>query len=80
MLGRSFSWTPPGPEQFRKHVVTRIVTRKSHGITGRSIVFSEVRGDSVLTTEWEIMNLGDAEAYPSIDDKAGQNGRLRRLL
>ena len=61
-------------------MVARTVTRKGHGITGRSIVFSEVRGDSGLTKEWEIMNLGDAEAYPIVDCKAGQNPRLRRLL
>ena len=68
MLGSSFSWTPPGPEQFRKP----IVTRKSHGITGRSIVFTEVRLDSGLTTEWDIINLGDAEAYPSVIAKLGR--------
>ncbi len=56
MLGSSFSWTPPGPEQFRKHMVARTVTRKGHGITGRSIVFTEVGLDSGLTTEWDIIN------------------------
>ncbi len=75
MLGSSFSRMPPGPEQLRKH----IVTRKSPGITGRSIAFTEVRLDSGLTTEWDIINLGDAEGYPSVDCKAGQNPWPRRL-
>ncbi len=37
-----------------------------------SIVFTEVRLDSGLTTEWDIINLGDAEAYPSVIPKLGR--------